>query len=1015
MAKRKERRYVFTPGVGGVGTVKIPGHVETKDLLLIVNSTDGIIIMSQFDVGKKIAGRSHNHVYPGDPTYPDADFPYSEDGTCTFTLEYDTSAMSASDQLSIYIDDQLEGDKVSLGPNSKDSIERIRVSEPQTLIDADFEYGLQTTKWTDFGCCTNHPSFFRKQIASFLVDTVVATAISGQAVYSEVTVTLTGGTAPQVGEVVFVAGLDDVTGQPRGAQAEGVFIVNSRTSDTVFSYIAKDGWTSTSNLETTFTDIRKGGFYTNARMSLSNFDTNNGTDLITITFAEPHNLVPGSPITIVNNGTNAYEGSFFVDRVVDVDTVVVNPGVAQANVTLSGAGTDVIDVYCRTESFFLHRPYDGGIILGPGLPVHGLDAKRQTKRYFRYQSGKGIAFQTGAILNPVYEIDSINGTGTTVTVVTADSHGLQAGAIVRINGVDAGGVTGFDFDEVVVDSVTDNKTFTYTSTTTFAVSPGDDGVLSERSKCTVVKWFGSSLRLGMFDDQNGLFWEYDGQDLYVVKRSSTFQTAGTVAVTNNSEDITGTNTRFTEQYRVGDFMVIRGQQYQISTISSNTALTICPRYRGVTESAIKVTKTIDTRYRQDQFSRDTIDGNGPSGYSIRKFKMQMLGINWSWYGAGYVDFTVRANNGEYISAHRIMNSNINDEAYMRSGNLPSRYEVANSAAISYLTAASDSGTGASQTLTLKNAEKFPTPGTGQTAYALLTSPSGDTEIVTYTGKTSARNGDATETLTGVTRLQEYTININGTNRTFGVSDAGNTETNTTTAIAFPVNSAVRLLNTTCSPTMSHWGSAVIMDGGFDDDTGYLFNYADYNLSPPGGANSSSGLSLGHFRLAPSVSNTLPGAIGQRELINRSILQPNQLSLQITSNSPTAVEIIGILNPEFTTADINAQTWNNVNIQSSQTDNISLFQPSFAQYLSSADLNEVPSDGEVLFRFIAKSGATNNPGFSEFDLSSIKTLENGILGGDNKFPDGPEILTIVATNLGSTDSVNFKLNWTEAQA
>ena len=207
-----------------------------------------------------------------------------------------------------------------------------------------------------------------------------------------------------------------------------------------------------------------------------------------------------------------------------------------------------------------------------------------------------------------------------------------------------------------------------------------------------------------------------------------------------------------------------------------------------------------------------------------------------------------------------------------------------------------------------------------------------------------------------------------------------------------------------------------MDGGFDDDTGYIFNYADYNLSPPGGAGgSTTGLSLAHLRLSPSVSNTLPGAIGERELVNRSILQPTSLTLQVSTTSPKAVEIIGILNPQFATADINAQTWNNINEQSSQTDNINLFQPSFAQYLSNADLAEVPADGEVLFRFIANSGGSGSPGFSTIDISSVKELENGVLGGDNEFPDGPEILTIVATNLGSTDTVNIVLNWTEAQA
>ena len=42
-------------------------------------------------------------------------------------------------------------------------------------------------------------------------------------------------------------------------------------------------------------------------------------------------------------------------------------------------------------------------------------------------------------------------------------------------------------------------------------------------------WTDSFVRGGMFDDQNGMSLEYDGQALYAVRRSSTLQLAGVKA------------------------------------------------------------------------------------------------------------------------------------------------------------------------------------------------------------------------------------------------------------------------------------------------------------------------------------------------------------------------------------------------------------------------------------------------------------------------------------------------------
>ena len=55
--------------------------------------------------------------------------------------------------------------------------------------------------------------------------------------------------------------------------------------------------------------------------------------------------------------------------------------------------------------------------------------------------------------------------------------------------------------------------------------------------------------------------------------------------------------------------------------------------------------------------------------------MQMFYMDYSWYGAGFIRWGFRAENGNVIYAHKIPNNNANTEAYMRSGNLPARYEV----------------------------------------------------------------------------------------------------------------------------------------------------------------------------------------------------------------------------------------------------------------------------------------------------------------------------------------------------
>jgi hypothetical protein len=960
MAKRKEGRYRFD---ASEKKIKIPDNIALDNILLIINATDGIIIGSQLDPGK---GFTSTHF---SPPVSDPDFFYAIDGYTEITLEYDTTGMSDTDNLTIYLEDQRHGLKTRPYDFGTDAIERMRVSNPQSLIDADFEYGLQNTKWQSVGLNRNIPSFFELPGPAL---TVTDISSLGAATYSTIRVTVESGQALSVGTPFSVTGTTNTL-------SDGLFIVSATNGTTTFDYLAK-GSIATGSLSNPYTVVKEGGTYSGTPMDVSSMSGNGAGGVVTITFGSPHGLVPGSPIYVVDTtaGTQAHEGRFFVNTVINGTQVSYDAGqtVTSGSITITN-----VSIYAVNDSFFTHRPFDGGVLMGPALPVHGLEAKRQTKRYFRYQSGKGVLFSTGTLFNPIFDIQTVTYSAPDITITTQIPHGLQRGTTVRLYGITSANYNG-DYE---VKSITNDFTFTVEAG---SPAPTDaTAILEDQPRIAVIKWTGASIRTGLFDDSNGMYWEYDGQELFVVRRSSTFQLAGSVAVTNGSQTVTGTNTRFTEQLKVGDLIVIRGQTYLVSTITSDTTLSISPENRGATASGVKPTIVRELRVPQSKFNMDRIDGTDtPSGYTVDLAKMQMLGIQYSWYGAGFIDFMLRGPRGEFITVHRMKNNNINDEAYMRSGNLPCRYEVSNVSAIDKLTVA----TGVTTTsLTLSDASRFPVPPVGISSnYVMVTSNQSGTifhEVLSYTGKSG-------NTLTGVTTATSYTQYLAGANRTFtGVSSSQN----------HPSGSSVILLNTSCAPTISHWGSAVIMDGGFDEDSGYLFNLSRTNVTVNG--NSSTAILL--FRPAPSVSNTIPGLLGEREVINRSQITLKELGLN--NNSSRNLEISAILNP----SNVGAATWLNANTTTVGPANV--FQPSFAQYATSGGTilgGTAPVDGEVLFRYLSSSGTT------VYDLSMIKEVQNSVIGGNNTYPDGPEVVVFYITNNNSQSaSVDLVLRWTEAQA
>lgn len=901
--------------------------------------------------------------------------------------------------------------KVGVHPSETltDPVDRFRVSQPQSMIDTDFEYGTQPTKWESISLTNYRP------YATYNVQTPLAvTAISSTA--NSRTISVTTGTSITAGTPIFV---QDATFEG----ANGLFTAN--TTGTTFTYTANFAAPTTGSiLNTNVTAIYQGSIYTGAQIGgTPTFAWTSGLG-ITATTTVPHGLALGNEIVIAGTSQSNANGAFSVSRIISDTQFVFYTTTAVVGVPTGG------QIFVRPRGSVLHRAFDGGVKFSSNAQTNYEQLIRQTRKYFRYQSGKGLMMSTGSILKPSFNPDLITSSGTTVTVNTKEAHNLQFGARIVVQGCNEAAYNG----TFTVNAVISPTQFQYT-----ALSTPSTISASGLYQVYVDSWVSSTVRVGMYDDQNGLFFEFDGQTFYVVRRASTYQISGSITVSNGGNTVTGVGSEYSTQLSPSDMVVIKGQSYRVTRVISDTQFTISPSYRGPSISSPSfayVTKTVDIKIPQSQWNLDTCDGRGPSGYNLDLSKMQMFYIDYSWYGAGPIRWGFRTANGSVTYCHKIANNNVNLEAYMRTGNLPARYETNTMPPTTIITAS----VGASDTsISVSNTTFFPNNG-----MLILNPGTSNVEYVNYIGKTSnsfigltraragepsginvtINSGSVTGTVGSSANLQvgmrviaptafpdgTYIAAINGTSITFSYAAFA---TNPTGVIFSPMGAtsgqsytfsanapiAVEFGGPTAAPTISHWGSSVIMDGRFDEDKQFLFTAGTTSsLSVPTAGNRFALLSI---RLAPSVSAGLTGNFGIREIINRMQLSLQEIGIYAQGNYLVTLVLNGTLSA--------ADSWTNVG------------GSSLAQVSFHAPNQRTITGGEIVGGFYVNSGGTTF-GTSTYDLSRVRDLGNSILGGGTTtintqfYPDGPDILTVMVQALTTgTSSVFGRLSWTEAQA
>jgi hypothetical protein len=1072
MAKQQIRSYAFTPGTAGNGTVEIMGRWSLEQITLITNVTRNVFLYNFADAA--FIGTSVTFNRANSTNFPQA--LQASDGTTTIRLAADTTNYSSGDSLQIFV----ERAETITRPwaMGTDAFERTRMAAPQSMLDADFEYGLQPTKWQTVSTVRSYPGIYEIPGTDLVVTAMTSNASGGgvnTTVESLISVTTQNPHQLSTGTAITIQNLD--TGITGADRAQGSFVINSIVNSFTFTYYARAqvGTLNGVSILTAYTIVRKGGFYTGAAIGTTSYTVAgsgaSSTGTITVTFANNHGLLPGSGIYSVvssDNGSNNHtltQGPFYVQSV-PIPTQITFKARDVGTIT----GTPLGIIYARADSFYQHRPFDGGVSLGAGGPSYGSQAIRMSKKYIRYQSGKAINYNTAALFAPNYNLRSAVATGTnvgaTITITTDDlDHGLQTGATVGLNNFSSSGYNG----NYTVSSIIDERTFTVSATSVLSTTTAVFGV---NSYVYHINWHGATIRAGTFDEQNGIYWQYDGIQMAIGLRSSTLQLAGTVNVTPDTNLVIGNNSQFTNQLIAGDRVVIKGMSHMVTAISSSTWMYVNPDYRGSTSTtSAKMVKTQDLLVPQSQWNMDRCDGsNGPfnpSGYNLLPYKLQMIGLQWTWYGAGFIEWMLRGPDGAYIIVHRMKNSNINQEAYMRSGNQPVRYEVINEGtrdSLSQTISASDT------VMTLTNVTYFPDAGT---VYV-------DNELIRYTSKTTATN-----TLNGLTRTAALTPWVAGSIQNY---------TSTGTAAIHTAGTGVILASQTATPTISHWGSAFLTDGGFDQDRGYIFNYQAPNITV-----STKKSTAFAIRLAPSVSNASVGDLGVRDLINRS-----QLLLQSIENTAggsgaaggnQALVIEGVLNPSNYPNTVTNITWYTLQGTVPGGNLLGSGQPSFAQIAPStgitfdgtstystqlsqnattgtttlsvnstatmqigdAVVTTVPANqggigiagnsliqsigagtititqpvlsllpngasltfyrnawaqpGETIFSFISSPSSKDS-----LELTSLKELTNTPLGGRGTYPNGPDTLFInVYLTSGPSIQSNLVLRWGEAQA
>ena len=256
--------YTFNPATR---TIVIPRGIRQERLVLITDLATNTVLYNFSDPTLKTTSYTVGVDTTGQYT------------TTTIVLSYNTTALSTTDKLQIIVDEYDE--KFTPAETMMDPVNKLRVSTPQSLIDTDYEYSTQYTKWEAVALTNNRPFAYFNTVNNNL-NTIDLYATQ----YSR---TYVGNTYPATAPI---AGNAITTLDSLYSGADGTYIIDSNPSTYQFAYTGKFYYTGTSGtvFANTTTQTYGANLYSNAAIAISN----SGTNYITAISA---NAAPGTSAT----------------------------------------------------------------------------------------------------------------------------------------------------------------------------------------------------------------------------------------------------------------------------------------------------------------------------------------------------------------------------------------------------------------------------------------------------------------------------------------------------------------------------------------------------------------------------------------------------------------------------------------------------------------------------------------------------------------------------------------------
>ena len=500
----------------------------------------------------------------------------------------------------------------------------------------------------------------------------------------------------------------------------------------------------------------------------------------------------------------------------------------------------------------------------------------------------------------------------------------------------------------------------------------------------------------------------------------------------------------------------------LSSVGTTTVHSLTPA-----KSGIIVTKTVDTKIPQEDWSIDPCDGTGVTGYNLDLSRIQMAYCDYSWYGAGKIRFGFKTTDGQVQYVHEFVHNNNLFESYFRSGNLPARYEVVTYSNPTYIPFLFHWGTSVimdgrfdddnaylftqnSQTLNIAGttAKSFASTGINLTTDLMTVQThgfrTGDILQFESIGSNGLRGSNTlhpatqvigSNTLANLTNGARYKTIVNSANLIHLTPLNATITTGATVSRASTTVTVVTATNHGLSTGM-YVGIYGLANANLVNANGAYYvtvtNATTFTYTSAGTAQTAiaeAGAVIGEVINFTSQGNTQytyflypDGSLNNTSGPNYQPLISLRLSPSVSSGLTGKLGDRDVLNRmQLRLKEIGISSTQLVDVKillNPRLNNLNFTgvdAPSLTQIVEHTAADTV-SGGVQVYNFRGSGGTGGVEGTTTVDVSSLFELSNSILGGDSIFPDGPDIVTIAVSRLtGNSTLASAKLTWSEAQA